>query len=338
MLQISVIIPIYNVEKYIVRCVHSLMKQTMKEDIEFIFVNDCTPDSSMKLLHSTLLHYPERTSQILIINNERNLGIAETRKVGVRNASGLYLGWCDPDDWVELNMFEKMWECSSLGKKDIVVCDCFEENNETTVTSFIPAGTPHDVLANSWRHRYMPYGLVFQLFRRSLILDSIEYLVPTNQGEDTYLMRYAYFYARSISFVSKPLYHYNRINLESITHNPQLTQEQWIAHQQNIEKIDKLLCGDEYGRKKFRISVSFLKFNRKHQYRRCFKSMYDYYVKYSECYRYVNSFSTILPNVDESFQFNKSYIQYKLYRLKTYLVYNFYPLFWLYFHEEWKRI
>lgn len=323
MLQVSVIIPIFNVEKYIVKCIHTLMRQTMKEGIEFIFINDCTPDSSMKLLNDTLLLYPERASQVIIVNNERILGIAETRKVGVRNASGLYLGWCDPDDWVELDMFEKMWKSSSQGEKDIIVCDCFEETNEgRRITSFIPAATPHDVLANSWKHRYMPYGLTFQLFRRTLILDSIEQLVSTNQGEDTYLMRYVYFYAKSISFVSKPLYHYNRMNVDSITHNPLLTKKEWNAHQQNIEKIDKILCGDEYGRNKFRISMSSLKFNRKYQYRKCFKSMYDYYTKYAECYKDINEFQNV---------------QSRRYKIKTYFVYNFYLLFWLFFYKEWKR-
>lgn len=98
--KVSVIIPIYRVEPYIERCARSLMEQTMRECIEFIFINDATPDGSMRLLKQVLDDYPARASQIRIINHNENKGIAYTRSEGIKEAKGQYIGWCDSDDCV----------------------------------------------------------------------------------------------------------------------------------------------------------------------------------------------------------------------------------------------
>ena len=84
--RISVIVPIYNVKLYIERCVRSLMEQTL-ENIEFIFVNDCTPDDSMDILHYVLEEYPKRREQIKIIEHETNRGISAVRNTGLKNAT-----------------------------------------------------------------------------------------------------------------------------------------------------------------------------------------------------------------------------------------------------------
>ena len=81
--KISVIVPIYKAELFIERCVRSLMEQTMKNDIEFVFVNDCTPDNSMQILERVINDYPERSSQIFIWNIPENLGVTNSRIKGV---------------------------------------------------------------------------------------------------------------------------------------------------------------------------------------------------------------------------------------------------------------
>ena len=79
--KISVIVPIYRVGKYIERCVRSLFEQTL-DDIEYIFINDCSPDNSVIILTKLLKEYPQRRSTVQIINFTRNQGAAEARKVG----------------------------------------------------------------------------------------------------------------------------------------------------------------------------------------------------------------------------------------------------------------
>ena len=106
--KVSVIIAVYGAEKYIEKCARSLFEQTL-DDIEYIFVDDCTPDKSMDILISVLSDYPNRNNQINIIHNLTNLGLGSTHTIGMKAATGDYLIHCDPDDWVEHNMYELLY-------------------------------------------------------------------------------------------------------------------------------------------------------------------------------------------------------------------------------------
>ena len=102
--KVSVIIPVYNVEKYIERCARSLLEQSLK-DIEYIFVDDCSPDNSITMLENILKEYPERQPLVKILFHEPNRGLAYTRQEGVDAAKGEYIIHCDSDDWVEPEMY-----------------------------------------------------------------------------------------------------------------------------------------------------------------------------------------------------------------------------------------
>ena len=130
--KVSVIVPIYNVEIYIEKCVRSLFEQTL-DDIEYIFVNDCTQDNSMKILEKVLLEYPHRKPQVNIFNHEKNQGQAGARATGMKAMTGEYMIHCDPDDWVELNMYETMYNTAKENNSDLVVCNFYKvENNIIT--------------------------------------------------------------------------------------------------------------------------------------------------------------------------------------------------------------
>ncbi len=104
--KVSVIIPVYGVEKYIERCARSLFEQTL-DDIEYLFIDDCTPDKSIEMLKQVLEDYPHRKPQVVIHRMEQNSGQAAVRKWGMQNAIGDYVIHCDSDDWVELTMYEE---------------------------------------------------------------------------------------------------------------------------------------------------------------------------------------------------------------------------------------
>ena len=105
--KISVIVPIYNVSAYIERCARSLWEQTL-DDIEYIFINDCTPDNSMEILEKVLKDYPQRKSQTRIFKMPTNSRQAAVRRHGIKLAAGEYIIHCDADDWVDTNLYEKM--------------------------------------------------------------------------------------------------------------------------------------------------------------------------------------------------------------------------------------
>ena len=105
--KVSVIIPVYGVEKYIERCARSLFEQTL-DDIEYLFIDDCTPDRSVEILKQVLDEYPHRKNQVIIHRMEKNSGQAAVRKWGMLNVAGEYVIHCDSDDWVDIYMYEAM--------------------------------------------------------------------------------------------------------------------------------------------------------------------------------------------------------------------------------------
>ena len=128
--KVSVLVPVYGVEKYIERCARSLFEQTMKDGIEFIFTDDCTRDRSIEILEKVVEEYPERKSQVKIIHHEKNQGLVSARVTGLKEAVGEYVIHCDSDDWVEREMYEIMYRQAKDTDSDIVVCD-FLEGDDT---------------------------------------------------------------------------------------------------------------------------------------------------------------------------------------------------------------
>ena len=122
--EVSVIIPIYKVEKYIERNVRSLMEQTLG-NMEFVFVDDCSPDNSVSILMKTLKYYPSRKNQVKIIHHEKNMGLPSARVTGFLNSTGRYIAHCDSDDWVDANMYMAMLEAANKYDADVVSCDFF---------------------------------------------------------------------------------------------------------------------------------------------------------------------------------------------------------------------
>ena len=120
--KVSVIVAIYNSEKYIEECARSLFTQTLDE-IEYIFVNDATPDNSICILKNVLKEYPNRQSYAKIINLETNGGIAHARQIGISQASGEYIIHADSDDWVDNDMYERLYVYAKETNSDIVGCN-----------------------------------------------------------------------------------------------------------------------------------------------------------------------------------------------------------------------
>ena len=124
--KVSIIIAVYNCEKYIEKCVRSLFEQTL-DGIEYIFVNDATPDKSIEILKSTIEDYPARKYQIKIINLEVNGGVSNARRVGIKKATGEYIIHTDSDDWVEKEMYERLYLIAKETDADIVGCNFIHE-------------------------------------------------------------------------------------------------------------------------------------------------------------------------------------------------------------------
>ena len=212
--KVSVIVPVYGVEKYIERCARSLFEQTL-DDIEFIFVDDCTPDRSIEILKQLLEDYPQRKKQVIIVSHEKNMGLPIARQSGLKVASGKYIAHCDSDDWVDVTMYEKMYKKSVSADYDIVVCDYYESDGishvrkneyisdkiEETMSSVLLKKT-HSVLWN-------------KLVKKSIYNNEIIYPIANNAEDFALLVQLAY-HSKSFGYVNEPLYFYF-YNTSSIT-------------------------------------------------------------------------------------------------------------------------
>ncbi|MBW9155673.1 glycosyltransferase [Clostridium tagluense] len=114
---VSIIIPVYNVQEYLPECLDSVIKQTINNR-EIIIINDGSTDNCYEILKEYKIKFPE-----LIIINQKNSGISETRNAGLSVATGEYIAFVDSDDFIELNMFEKMYNAAKRESADIVICN-----------------------------------------------------------------------------------------------------------------------------------------------------------------------------------------------------------------------
>ena len=118
--KVSVIVPVYNVEKYIDKCLESLVNQTLK-DIEIIIVNDGSTDNSIKIVEE----YKEKYKNKIIYLEKENGGLSDARNYGIQYAKGEYIAFLDSDDYVDRKMYEKLYNKAIENNSDIVECDFY---------------------------------------------------------------------------------------------------------------------------------------------------------------------------------------------------------------------
>lgn len=122
MAKVSVVIPVYNVEKYLERCLDSLLSQTL-EDIEIICINDGSTDKSLDILHK----YAEKDERITVIN-QKNKGMSYSRNKGLEVATGEYVGFVDSDDYIDKDYYEKLYSVATSYDADIACANIIREN------------------------------------------------------------------------------------------------------------------------------------------------------------------------------------------------------------------
>lgn len=123
MTKLSIIVPVYNVEKYLPKCLESLIKQTLK-DIEIICVNDGSMDNSLAILKE----FASKDSRIRIIDNQHQ-GVAKTRNTGIEQSTGEYIGFVDSDDYIDIDFFEKLYNSATKSNSDIAIASILKHKN-----------------------------------------------------------------------------------------------------------------------------------------------------------------------------------------------------------------
>jgi len=216
--KVSILVPIYSVSQYIEKCAISLFEQTF-HDIEFIFVNDATPDDSMEKLQKVIENFPDLRNQIRIIHQKINKGLAATRNIALDASQGDYIAVIDSDDYIDRDMIEILYAKAIESNSDIVVSDIIFEYNdhETVIHEKVPEYQKDyfsDMILNDHFHGF----LCNKLIRRNLyILPECRVPEGLNYFEDRYVMTRLCYFAEKISKVDKAFYHYVQYNSNAIT-------------------------------------------------------------------------------------------------------------------------
>lgn len=213
--KVSIIVPIFNVEKYIRKCVCSLFEQTYS-NVEYIFVNDCTQDNSINILNSLIQEY--RKNNVLIVNHEINKGLPSARNTGLHYATGDYIYHCDSDDWVDKSIIEFLIKEAVKNDADICFCDfynviddklsLFKQEKHDSLQGYLKSFFTGKSQAAVWN----------KIIKHSLYKDN-QIVFPDGKPmlEDMRTIIPLFYYAQNIAYVPKPLYYYVRLRANSIT-------------------------------------------------------------------------------------------------------------------------
>lgn len=220
-MKISILVPVYNVEQYIRRCIESIFVQTF-ENLEIIIVNDASPDTSISIVESLLKLYPSREKQTKIINNVTNFGISKVRNIAIKNASGEYIYFVDSDDYLlDPFVISKFAEFAQNTNADII---------EGNTLRILPNGKTQQEVAEYFYNEIRAVELQIakknsftvwnKLIKRSLFSKhNILFPNKINYGEDYATMPIVYYYSTKTLHVPILSYAYNLKNTTSFFAN-----------------------------------------------------------------------------------------------------------------------
>lgn len=236
--EISIIVPVYNAERFLEKCVDSILAQTFS-DFELILVNDGSKDASAAICN----RYAQADHRIKVIHQE-NKGVSVTRNTGIEQAAGRYLGFVDADDWIAEDMFAQMLTQAHTTQSDVVMCDAWTlyDNGQRELDTITQLET--DCVLNR-------YTLTAQLlpdfagsacrciYKTDMIRKyGIRFPVGLKFSEDRVFNIYAMGYANQVSYIKKPLY-MRYVNLTSCVHrfHPDYFEHALLAAEQTEKAV-----------------------------------------------------------------------------------------------------
>lgn len=233
--KVSILVPVYGVEKYIERCARSLFEQSYY-NIEYIFVNDCTKDKSIEILTDVLDEYPHRKAQVKIIHHKRNRGLSAARNTAVANMTGDYLWHIDSDDYVAVDAVEELVREIEKTNANVVIfgyksvyanktiSNTIEPYNN--INTYIKLLLLNSIAASMWNKFYRTS------FYKEIGIMSIDGI---GQGEDYAVVPRILYNTSKITWFNKSLYFYNLVNQSSYSNNISL------ASIKSLKKADDVL-------------------------------------------------------------------------------------------------
>lgn len=226
--KVSVIVPAYNAEKFLTRCLDSIAAQTMP-DFECIIVNDGSQDATGKIAEA----FSNRDPRFLLLNNETNQGQSAARQKALDKSSGIYTIHVDSDDWVEATLLEELIPYAEATGADMVIFDWIQTTyHEDIFESQKPKSlAPHIILGQMLRPD-LHASLCNKLIKRSLYSKYGIHFIPGMLMEDQYICLCLLSHPIKIEYLPKALYHYDR------TQNPNSTVNKGIAPAARLKPLE----------------------------------------------------------------------------------------------------
>jgi glycosyltransferase involved in cell wall biosynthesis len=230
MYQVSLLVPVYGVEKYIERCARSLFEQTY-ENLEYIFVDDCSPDQSIEILKRVMEDYPARKEHVRIIRHEKNRGLAAARNTALDNAHGLFISHVDSDDYLDCNAVQLLVDKQVETGADIVSGNYYIiRSNKVTKVYEPPYENQHEMMLATFAirmgNRHIWRRLINARLHREYGIRPIE---GVNFMEDWQQIAILVYYANKVARIDEHIYYYNRTNdgsyLSIFCHNIELWRQ-----------------------------------------------------------------------------------------------------------------
>lgn len=237
--KLSIIVPVYGVEKYIDKCLNSLVKQSLKE-IEIIVVNDGTKDNSQKIIDKYVKKYPDKIKSYI----KENGGQGSARNYGLKKATGEYIGYVDSDDFVEKDMYKKLYNKAKENNYDIVVCGNYnvsEDYQNKNIDAFI--NNYNTDLENIFFGKMAVWNKIYK--RDILIKNKLEFKEKVWYEDLAFTLK-AIMNSNTFAFIDEPLYDY-LIREGSTMNNSNV--------QRNLEILDA-----------FNDILSYIQHNKKEEY------------------------------------------------------------------------
>lgn len=214
-IRVSICVPVYGAEKFMEKCARSLFEQTY-EHIEYVFVNDCTPDRSIDIIREVMEDYPQRKASVRIVEHEHNKGLSASRHTGVLNATGDYIFHFDDDDYLELDAISQYVACVQKTGADMVMADYIWVFQDKAIRHYDTVPEDKKEYVRRLLTRKSTIQIWGRLIRRQFILDN-DLFAPDglDLSEDYVLIPVMAYKAAKVAKVDAALVNYVRYNTAS---------------------------------------------------------------------------------------------------------------------------
>ncbi len=238
--KVSILVPFYKVESYVGRCVESLFTQTYK-NIEYVFVNDCTPDRSMEVIKEKIEQF-HVSGKCKIIVHEDNQGISASRNDCLDNMTGDYFLFIDSDDYIDNDMVERLVEAAIKEDADIAGCGYIEEFPDRSVSHPQFYSNDHDAMMKAITLLTIK-GVMWKLLVRASIVtehkNEVRFIPDRNMVDDYLFCCQLFYYARRFAGVNRCMYHWIQYNPNNYTHTTVFAVESQAAAIRKTEHFYK---------------------------------------------------------------------------------------------------